>query len=692
MSLSKPLHVGSLLSLNGVVYELVALDGPRVLLSDQQRGHMTITLAALLADKTFQIVGAEQSRRPLRPAYFNSLSEEACDRALRFERHVSEAADGLPVDAEPGSAPRPKYDPMTTSQSERDAAKVAELAALGEPLSLRSFRRFRRQYEISGIEALIDKRPVRKTSVASRVDNRYVEVLRRVLAESRDDSTGTRGKLMRLTTNAVEAEYGPDQVPLPSRATFNRLLARMAEARHATGSARTRRTLANQPQGPFGALAAARPGEWMQIDSSPLDVAVRLDQELTGRVELTVLVDLATRSIAAAVLRPTAKAVDAALLLARSMTPEPMRPGWSDAVSMARSALPYQSMRSADERLENAAAKPVIVPENIVCDNGSIYVSSTFLNACRRLGISRQRSHPFTPTDKPVVERTFSSINTLFAQHVVGYLGSSVEHRGQAADQKAVFSLVELQDLLDEWVVVHWQNRPHEGLRDPLSPSRVLTPNEMYAALVAVSGYVHLPLSPEDYIGLQPFKARAINSYGIKIGHRVYDCEELNPLRGQPSGIKALKDQWEVHYDPHDVTRVWVQNPETGAWITAYWRYLRTSRQPFSETVWEHARKIVAARDKATEEAIAAETERILDDASTGRTAAFTTPKRKKSPRDRRVAARANAMAEVSKPDVTHAEETVGPARFAEPADDERLAEVIPLPVFDTDKMLEKWW
>jgi hypothetical protein len=41
-----------------------------------------------------------------------------------------------------------------------------------------------------------------------------------------------------------------------------------------------------------------------------------------------------------------------------------------------------------------------------------------------------------------------------------------------------------------------WQNRPHEGLRDPLSPGKALTPNERYAALVAVAGYVPVPLGP----------------------------------------------------------------------------------------------------------------------------------------------------------------------------------------------------
>jgi len=38
----------------------------------------------------------------------------------------------------------------------------------------------------------------------------------------------------------------------------------------------------------------------MQIDSTPLDVMVLLDDDVTGQVELTALVDIATRSITAA--------------------------------------------------------------------------------------------------------------------------------------------------------------------------------------------------------------------------------------------------------------------------------------------------------------------------------------------------------------------------------------------------------
>ena len=73
----------------------------------------------------------------------------------------------------------------------------------------------------------------------------------------------------------------------------------------------------------------------MQIDTTPLDVMAVLDDGVTGRPELTITLDVATRTIGAAVLRPEGtKAVDAAVLLARMLVPEPMRPGWDPALSM----------------------------------------------------------------------------------------------------------------------------------------------------------------------------------------------------------------------------------------------------------------------------------------------------------------------------------------------------------------------
>lgn len=55
------------------------------------------------------------------------------------------------------------------------------------------------------------------------------------------------------------------------------------------------------------------------------------------------------------------------------------------------------------------------------------------------------------------------------------------------------------------------------------------------------------PLAAGDYLELLPATWRVINAYGIKISRRTYDCQALNPYRGQGSGIAAHKGRWEVH-------------------------------------------------------------------------------------------------------------------------------------------------
>ena len=170
--------------------------------------------------------------------------------------------------------------------------------------------------------------------------------------------------------------------------------------------------------------AAARPGEQVQIDSTPIDVMVLLDMGIAVRADLTIVVDVATRTICAAVLRPVGtKAVDAALLLARMLVPEPMRPGWSTALRMSASRLPHARLVDIDTRMELAAARPVIVPDTVVIDGGNVFLSATFTRACPRLGIPIQRHRPRTPTDKGILEANFRAINTLFCQHVAAYPG-----------------------------------------------------------------------------------------------------------------------------------------------------------------------------------------------------------------------------------------------------------------------------
>ena len=447
----------------------------------------------------------------------------------------------MPPGSPPGTGPRPDYDPARRSLRQRELAKHGELTRAGHRVGLSTLKRLRARYERDGLWGVIDHRAARRTAPAGYVDPRVVEATRQAIEQETDRSTGTVGRLRRRVEQILaETTEAGERPVMPPERTFYRLAGRLASGRHTFGSARTRRSLANQPEGPFGAVTAVRPGEWTQIDSTPLDVRVVHDDGTVDRVELTGLVDQATRTIAAAVLRPTTKAVDAALLLARALTPEPMRPGWTDALRLTRSVLPHQGLTAIDERLAAAAARPVIVPETIVCDHGKAYLSATFRAACRSLGISLAPAHPHTPTDKPVIERTLGSVATLFAQHVAGYVGSSVERRGKNAEDGAAWSMAELQALLDEWIVAVWQNRPHDGLRDPLAPGRALTPNERYAALIDVAGVCPGPAQPRGLHRAAPGRLA-----GDQLLRRQDRPADLRQRRAEPLPAPALRHRGE---------------------------------------------------------------------------------------------------------------------------------------------------
>jgi len=282
---------------------------------------------------------------------------------------------------------------------------------------------------------------------------------------------------------------------------------------------------------------ALRPGELVMLDSTPLDVLAVLDDGVTGRVELSIALDVATRSLCAALLRPMGTtSVDAAMLLAQMVVPTAMRPGWDKALSMQRSVIPYERLIALDARLEQAAARPVIMPETVIVDQGRVYVSASFISACESLGVSVQPVPPANGPAKGNVERTFRAIADGFSQYLPGHTGSDVSQRGAAAEPDACWSLAQLQELLDEWVICGWQERRHEALRHPMMPQVAISPNEMWAALVAVTGHVPVPLSADDYVELLPLRWLAINDYGVR-----FKIVRNQPLR---YGSSADKQVW----------------------------------------------------------------------------------------------------------------------------------------------------
>ncbi|MFC8392614.1 hypothetical protein [Streptomyces sp. NPDC057238] len=339
------LRAGDLVRFDGRLQTVVALEGAAVRLVDEAQSASVVMLAHLLSSEDFEVVSATSTRIVMPAAdVLEGLPDKAVERAGWWQWHLVEMLTGRPLD-EPDGPVRPEYDPAVRSLRRRELAKAAELTAAGTAVSMTVLQDMRARFEREGVLGLVDPRLRSVPDGTGRADRRVVEALEKVVAEQAGRSTVSAQVLRRRMERLLEAENGHGTVPLPSRATFYRLLKAVSSGRHTLGSARTRRSLAKQPDGMFDQLTVARPGEVMEIDSTPLDVLVVHDDGTVDTVELTGIVGIATRTLAAAVLRPSTKAVDSALLLARAMTPEPMRPGWTDAPQNQQAVVPQGTGR-----------------------------------------------------------------------------------------------------------------------------------------------------------------------------------------------------------------------------------------------------------------------------------------------------------------------------------------------------------
>lgn len=224
---------------------------------------------------------------------------------------------------------------------ERELAKLAELQAAGTAMTQRHLQRLRRAYRDNGLIGLADKRALRSQIPGATVDPRVVEALEETLADPQGRSTVARSVMFAQLQRKLDEVHGPGEVPMPSRATFYRLMNHMDRGRRNFVSEASRRVSVNRPTRPFTPMTTLRPGEDVPIDTNKLDIMCRYADGVVRRAELTIAVDAATRTIAAGIIAPTTKAVDAAAVLARMLVPDWWNGGTGESRQRAR-PLPVQ--------------------------------------------------------------------------------------------------------------------------------------------------------------------------------------------------------------------------------------------------------------------------------------------------------------------------------------------------------------
>ncbi|MET0994283.1 MAG: Mu transposase C-terminal domain-containing protein [Mycobacterium sp.] len=517
---------------------------------------------------------------------------EKAEIAARAE-HVREVLTGYKSGhsemPQPGE-PRPEFDPHLPMEA-KYAAKSAELAVTD-----RTIKRWVRAYRQLGVAGLANETADQPT----RTDGRWIETALEVMVEHTDQSRPSQTMVIDRTNARVAARFGDGVVKCPSRATAHRILAKL-EKQHPTFHLSTKRNrdIADRPSEAYGKLRPTRPGEYLLMDTTRLDVFA-LDP-LTLRwvqAELTVGMDWYTRCVTGIRVTPVStKSVDAAAVLYQAYRPRPPGREWPTHAVWPEHGIPRAVLVDVDAADGAGASGPAIVPETIVVDHGKIYVSDHLTSVCQRMGISIQPARLRTGRDKGPVERFFRTIREDLLQALPGYKGPDVHSRGLDPESQAFFYLDELEAIIREWVAVVYHHRPHDSLVDPHVPGLRMSPATMFEHGMARAGYIEAPRDADLAYEFLKTEWRKVQHNGVDFGGRRYNGPALNPYRNMTSPYTGkAKGRWPIHHDPDDVTRIYFRDPETRAWSTLMWEHAASMDMPLSEDALQFARKLAASK------------------------------------------------------------------------------------------------
>jgi len=490
--------------------------------------------------------------------------------------------------------PRPEYGPGVPL-SRRYASKASELGA-----GLRSIERWVQQFQKYGEAGLVSTRDKRSAGLGAKVDQRWTDTAVEVMVEHTDQSRPSQTMVITRTNARVVARFGEGVVEVPSRATAFRVLAEL-EILHPTFRLSTKRNrdIADRPSEAYGKLRPTRPGEYLLMDTTRLDVFALDPVTLRWvQAELTIGMDWYTRCVTGIRVTPVStKSVDAAAVLYQAYRPRPPGRDWPTHAVWPEHGIPRSVLVDVDAVDGAGAAGPAIVPETIVVDHGKIYVSEHLTSVCQRMGVSIQPARLRTGRDKGPVERFFRTIREDLLQALPGYKGPDVHSRGLDPESEAFFYLDELEAIIREWVAVVYHHRPHDSLVDPHLPGLRMSPAMMFEHGIARAGYIEAPRDPDLAYEFLKTEWRKVQHYGVDFGGRRYNGASLNAYRNMTSPYTGkAKGRWPIHHDPDDVTRIYFRDPETRTWHTLMWEHAASWDMPLSEDAVQFARKLAASK------------------------------------------------------------------------------------------------
>jgi len=593
---SRSITVRTRVCFDGRLWEVAEMTATGVVLRDALGGLRQASISHLLASPGTRLLDTAPAQPALAGPDTSGLAPPETEELRRLTGHVREVLTGYQRGSEalalPGE-PRPQYAPGTP-KLERCRAKAAELG-----VSAMTVRRMIWRFEADGPEGLIDQRKQRRKDPLAGADARWLDMARRVLAEHTEASKPTQDLILAEIAARLHAGHGDGTVPVPKPTRARALLREISKGTSAFGGTEAKRQIAGRPAAPYGRLRATRPGEYLLLDTTRLDVFAMDPVTLRWvQAELTVAMDLYDRCVTGLRLTPVStKAVDAAAVLFESVRPLPGPAAGAD-TRPPYHGLPGQviidAAKLADENGETLL--PSVAAETIVVDHGKIYLSEHLMSACARLGISIQPGRVCQATDKAALERFFRTLGEQLLAALPGYKGPDVYRRGKDAERQAFYFLGELEQIIRRWTAECYHRQPHSGLSVPEVPGLELCPLEMFAHGIARAGYLQVPARADLVFDFLKVEWRTIQHYGVEIGGLRYDGRALNPYRNRTSPYAGKHaGRWPFRVDPGDVSKIRFQDPADHEWHTLRWEHADAAGGPFSSEALAYARQLATA-------------------------------------------------------------------------------------------------
>ncbi len=331
--------------------------------------------------------------------------------------------------------------------------------------------------------------------------------------------------------------------------------ATLLHARH--GSVAARRV---HPTGP--GREAGAPLALVQIDHTLADVMLvdATRREPIGRPWLTLMIDVATRMVAAAhVSLDPPSSLSVALALSQGVLPK--------APHLARFGIegswPVQGL-----------------PQALHCDNAKEFRAAALERGVVEHGVRLEFRPPARPTYGAHIERLIGTV--MGAVHLLpGTTFSNVSARGDYdSAAAAAMTLEEFEAWLLRQIVGVYHCTVHRSLGIP--------PLKAWEDAMSRRDPAPMPADPNRfYLDFLPAQRRLVRRDGIRLFGIHYWDNVLSPIAGRSSTLHLIK------YDPRDLSRVHLRDDDGAHWAIPY-RDL--SRAPV--TLWEQRAATAQLRQK----------------------------------------------------------------------------------------------